>query len=305
MKMNWFYGLLSPFLNERGEVGPTPGTDDPEPVVDPEKDTPKEGEDTPQGKGALPKEESFIDPASLSEELKPHWRRMHRAYTKKMEEIKSGREKIDAYDRFQSDPAYRQQIVSSMAKEMGLSIPANGQPAAGEPAPREIIEAVKSRLSPELAWMAEPLANAQYAAVRAMMGPREQAEAQKSHAERETLYGDLSDALSEKAPGWEEHEDEMLELLNFIKSESMDHRKYGSKLELLYNIATGNAHAVREATKRMGEAVRSKVASGQTTRSSVPNFDEKIKGAKSNQDAWKIAQQAAEAELERQGIKVK
>lgn len=66
-------------------------------------------------------EETFFDPRSLEDkpELQSAYKEMQRAFTKKMEGIKSNRQKIEAYDAFYQDPLTQ---IQTMASQMGYKL---------------------------------------------------------------------------------------------------------------------------------------------------------------------------------------
>jgi hypothetical protein len=276
-------------------------------------DAPKGEAGTTAAAEAPAKAESFIDPSELPDELKPHWKRMHRAFTKRMEETKDMKDKAALVDQFRSDPNFALQTIQQAAQQMGYSLSKaqaaevvqSAATAVGGGAPQELVAAVKAQLSPELQWMAPSLANTQWVTMQMQMAPLKKEREQEATARRNEEYKELAEELGEQAPGWEEHEDDMEELLTFLKSDSMKSRKFGSKLSLLHGIVTGNASAVASAVRRMGEASRNRTSTGQAGRSTAPNIDKRVREAKTDQDAWQIAAQAAVEDLERQGVKLR
>jgi len=270
--------------------------------------TTTEGDGTQQQ--AAVKDESFIDPADLPDEIKPHWSRMHRAYTKKLEEIKGIREKADTVDRFYSDPKFASETVEAWAKQNGYSLTKGQiQQVANQMqqtmgAPQQLVEAIRSRLSPAMQWMAEDMANAQWAAQETIQAPIKQQQ-QKELVERlKSEYEEISTRLSETSPGWEEHEDEMLDLKNFLESNQLKHKKFGSKLEILHSIVTKNAGAISEAARRMSDAGKNRVTTGNNNRGITPNIQDRIGKAKHMQDKWDLAAEAAIDDLKKQGIAI-
>jgi hypothetical protein len=236
---------------------------------------------------------------------------MHRAYTKVMQGHAQLKEKADLVDRFGSDPNFALQTIQQAAQQMGYSLTKaqaaqvveSAATAVGGGAPPELVEAVKARLNPELQWMAKSLADTQWVGMQMQMAPIQKERDQERVTRRNTEYAELSEELGEQAPGWEEHKDDMEELLTFLKSDGMKHRKFGSKLSLLHGIVTGNASAVASAVRRMGEAGRNRTGTGQVSRTTSPNIDKRVREAKTNQEAWDEAAKFAVAELERHGVK--
>lgn len=258
--------------------------------------------------------ESFIDPKDLPAELKPHWSRMHRAYTKALEKTRGAGDKAALVDRFWSDPDFAKQSIESWAQQHGATLtfgdgsshsarsaaPAGG--ASGVPA--DFIAAVEAELPTELKWMARPLAASTWKAQGHLIAPFIRETRQKEASTRTAEYDTLAEELGEVAPGWEAHEDEMAELLDFLRGSEMRSRRWGSKLQLLHGLVTGNASATREAVRRIGDAARSRTATGVPGRSTAPNIAERVRGAKTDQEAWKLAAEHAVDELKSHGVAV-
>ena len=263
---------------------------------------------------AAPQEESFIDPSQLPDEIKPHWKRMHAAYTKTREELKRGREAEQTVKRFYSDTDYRSQVIREAAAQMGMRLSPLAEQAAqaaqangmavnpAVQAPADMVERIKSGLAPELQWMAPQLANAQWAAVQPLIQERQQEKVASKHQELDQAEAELS----QKFPGWEAEEDNMNDLLEWMQGGPMKHPRYGNRLERLYQFTQfvngHNGHAVQEATNRMTEAARSRTTSSQVARPSGTNFTERIQKAATNREAFAVAAQAAEEELRKQGV---
>ena len=250
-----------------------------------------------------------LDPTKLPPEIQPIFKKMQGAYTKKMQEAARWREQADIVDRFNNDRDFGFQTVAQWAARNGFSLAPvgagqNQQPRAqqgyqrpGAPDPN-IVEAIKANLPPELQWMAEAQAPAIQQAVQQMLAPlaaqltQSQQSATRQVMERE--WDDLASQLSDVAPGWEEHEGEMSELLGFLQGSTMKHPKYGSKHQLLYNLVTGNAAATAQVTRRMQQAATNRPSSGMTTGRTTSNLADRIRSAKSSNDAFKLAALAAE-----------
>lgn len=243
-------------------------------------------------------EENFIDPKTLPDEIKPHWKRMHSEYNKRLKAIKDIKSKSETYDRFYNDSAYANQVIQAWAQQNGFTLTKAGEQVQATKqqqakAPDALIEAFKQNLSPELQWMAESQANAYWSAQQMMMAPLAKRQQESELASRNAEYDTLAEELTETAPEWEDKETEMTELVDFLTGPSMRHKKFGNKLSLLYNIVNGNSAAVSEATKRMVQGVKNRNANGnRTVTRSAPNLAERIKKASTN-DAWELAKQAA------------
>lgn len=302
--MNWILALVAKLLfNERGQVAmETPeggggegdqGGGDPTPSPEPQTEQPAQGEPAPTP------EESFIDPASLPEELKPHWKRMHGQYTKFAQERKALREAQATIERFNSDPDFAFQAMQQRAAMMGYQIIRPGQngtqqapitPIQGNgEIPQQFLQATQANLPQELQWLAPPIAHANYAAVKAHLEPLQRQAQQERLAQRDQLFDEQEAKLTEKHPGWEQYEDQMDGLLKWLKSDSLSHPLYGSKLEILYKLATDQAASVSEAAKRLNAAARNRTTTGHVTSNASPNIFKRVREAKTTNDAWDVA----------------
>lgn len=58
-------------------------------------------------------EESFFDPNTVPEELKPAYKQMQAAFTKKMQAISKSKDKIIAYENFEKDPVGNMQAMAA------------------------------------------------------------------------------------------------------------------------------------------------------------------------------------------------
>jgi hypothetical protein len=313
--LNWILRNFRKFLNQRGEVPDTSDavSVDSSPGGDTGMDTSTDADLVdPQATQAQPvQEESFIDPSSLPEELKPHWKRMHGQYTKFAQERKTLREQAALVERFNSDPDFAFQTLQQRAAALGYQVlkpGQNGQQPATQAAqgdiPPQYIEALQNNLPPELHWMAPALAKATFGAVQGqlqqVLKPIQDSVQQERIQQRDREFSEHEAKLSEKFPGWEEHEGQMDQLLKWWKSDSLAHPMFGSKLELLYKMATDQASSVSEAAKRMSAAARNRSSIGQISQHSQPNVRERILKANNN-DAWDIAAKSAMEEVKMGG----
>lgn len=263
--------------------------------------------------------ESFIDPSELPEELKPHWKRMHGAYTKTREELKRGREAASEVQRFYSDLAYQEQILQRVATQRGYQLvrpneqapaaqPAasNGQPAGQAPA--DFVQKIEARLAPELKWMAPSLAATQWEGIQAAMQPLMQDRQREAQSRQAQDYDTAAAELGSKYPGWEAEEENMTALEKFLQSGDMRHPKFGNRLAVLYQasqlLAGHNGHVVQDYAKRTADAARSRTVSSSASQSSVQNHSEQIRTAKTSRDAMAIAQKVAEEELRKAGVRI-
>lgn len=256
---------------------------------------------------ATPEQQTFLegstlDPRQLPPEIQPIWKRMQSAYTKKMQEIAAVRDQAQIVERFYNDRDFAFQTVAQWAAQNGFAVQPVGaqqhqqaqqqvQPQGDMPA--GLVEQVKASLPPELQWMAESQAKAQWAAAQMLLKPLVQQTQQQQRQAVEQEWDKLAEELTQQAPGWEEHEGEMTELYDFLQSQKLSHPKFGSKHQLLYNLVTSNAAATAQVAKRMTQAAKNRPSSGITTGKTASNLMDRVRQAKTSQDAFRLAAQAA------------
>ena len=246
-----------------------------------------------------------LDPTKLPIEIQPIFKKMQGAYTKRMQEAAEWKRQAEIVERFRNDRDFGFQTVAQWAAANGYSIAPVGQsqPQAQQSnrpgQSTQVMEAFKQNLPQELQWIAEGAAPALQAAVQSLLAPvveqLQQTQQQNSRQAMEREWDTLAEELSNVAPGWEEHEQEMSDLLDFLQGQQMRHPKYGSKHQLLYNLVTGNAAATAQVTRRMQQAATNRPASGITTGRTTSNLQDRIRQAKSSQDAFRLAAQAADS----------
>jgi hypothetical protein len=258
---------------------------------------------TPSGEATEVQEERFIDPRDLPAELQPHWKKMQGAYTKKMQAAAALREQAEQFDALNTDPSTARKFIRERARELGMTVAeANEaqQPTQGvEGIPAEFVEAIRENLEPQLKWLAPSLAKAQWAGVQKMLAPIAQREQAKERETKLQTYQSTAEALTAKAPGWEEHEDIMNDALAYLNSGSLSHPQFPSKLEVLHWIATGQAQGVADKNRRTNAAGRNRTVTGTPGRSEA-NISEQIRRA-GKKEAFGLAAKHALAQLQRDG----
>lgn len=319
----WLVSILRIVLDEKGQIPLDGNEPNEETVDDTSTDSPvADGTETPgvgqdgaiQDNLPVQTEETFLqaqnlDPRKLSPELQPIFKKMQGAYTKKMQEIAAVREQAEMVDRFRNDRDFAYQTVTQWAQQNGLTLAPVGaqyQQPTQQPkkvqAPPELVEVIKASLPEEMHWTAESQANAQWAAAQMLLQPlvkQQQESRQQDVQAQQQRMGQEWDSLAEEltgiAPGWEEHEPEMSELYDFIKSGQMRHQKFGSMHKLLYDLVTSNAASTAQVARRFTAAAKNRPSTGMTTGRTTSNLSDRIRQAKTSQDAFRLAAQAAEA----------
>ena len=213
------------------------------------------------------------------------------------EQVASWQQAHHILENLRTNPQAMRNFVLAQAQQMGLRVVEPSQ-APAEP-PQDYVETVKQGLPTELQFLAPHLARATWSATEAKIAPLQRQQQAQSAQQRQTHYESMAPDLSGESPGWERYEDSMLEILSFLRdglsgAGAMTHPKYGSTLKLLYRLASGDAQAAATAGRRMQQALRSPTrGSAWAGRSAGPNVEELISKAKSPQQKWDLAFQAA------------
>jgi len=273
------------------------------PAESTETTAPAESGSTQPAEGGGQAQDTFFDPKTLPPELQGTWKRMQGAYTRKMQQFAANRDKADLVDRFNTDPAVRRQILQQYAHELGLQVNRGEAADTGAPkskAPAEFVENFRSNLPQELKWMAESLAGGFWDANQASLAPMQQQLESQLIGSREQEFDSLAADLP---PGWEEHEDEMSDLLDFLQGSAMRHPVFGSKPSLLYQLVTGQAMATTQAIERMGQAAQNRMSSSRNGARVQPNIAERIMKTRNISEAIRMAGEAAMADMEAKGAR--
>lgn len=216
-------------------------------------------------------EDTFFDPQSLDgkPELQAAYKQMQRAFSKKMEDIKGHREKIDAYDAFMSDPVKEMQ---RLAGQMGYQLSraeaaaiANENSASNEPQTwDDVYNTAEQRAYDRLKQEIGPVLN-------------QVNDMRQSNMER---------LLDDNCPDWRVYEDEMTSNLK-------KHPSLANDPVSLYRLSVPSdvleSRATQAALKKMeGKAQSAQVSGGSTTNKQpqpgIPNkpmsFNDAVKAAK-------------------------
>uniref|UniRef100_A0A6M3IGW4 Uncharacterized protein n=1 Tax=viral metagenome TaxID=1070528 RepID=A0A6M3IGW4_9ZZZZ len=269
---------------EAGQTGKAPeGTTKP---------APKSGEGKPgkvsEGKAAEtagpPKEteEAFFDPKDLDPSLMPAYKNMQRAFSKKMDVLSKDRQKVDAFNQFETDPVGTMQ---RMAQRMGYRLTR-----------AEAAEAVATGKEPgqsqdwnPQSWqeVMDKFTGAAEERILQKLGPivNQVQEMRKTNIEK---------LLDDSCPEWRTYEDEM-------KGNIQAHPSLVNDPVKLYRLSVPpevlESRAVQSALKKLESKVRGSEVSGtsKTTKHQATGFGE----VKSFDDAVKAAQR----KLAEQGIR--
>lgn len=202
---------------------------------------------------------------------------------------------------YQSDE-YALQVLRQRFPQLANRLSLDGTPApstAGTPGTATGIEqALSTSLGEDLAFLAPRIAPALEAAIRQAVEPlSKQTEAQQ-RATRQAEEQKLMQEMDAANPGWEAHVSEMEAMQQFLSSGALHHPKFGNRLALLYRLTNPDVARV-EAARSMTTASRSRLSTGRPGRPAQPNIEEMVRGAKSSNDAFRLAAEAALREVAR------
>lgn len=229
----------------------------------------------PQGTGSQPAEETFFDPSSLSEELKPAYKQMQRAFTEKTQDIKKQRQKVQAYDEFMRNPV---QNLQRMAQQYGYQFVPAGQQSNQQPSGNGDL----SNWQPQN-W-AEVLQKAKDMAKEELRGEYQQQIEPVLGEVRNLRKSQLEKTLDDAVPEWRQYEDEMSQALQ-------DHPTLVNDPLKLARIAipeeVQQSKAMQQAMRKLQDkSASAQPSGGSSTRRQPPenpkpkSFDEAVSWAK-------------------------
>lgn len=274
-----------------------PGGDEPQDTSEPFAGA-TTGEQAPAG----PEEESHpFNPAdidslavddSVKQRIRSTLRQIIGPYTKATQERKAALEKAAIVDRFNTDPAYRKQIIEEYARQMGYSLGRQGEAQApttpstngthGEPPP-QFVEAMKAHMSPELHWLADAQAPAIWAGLRQTLEPLQQ----QAERQRQQTFESEMDA---KYAIWREHEADISEAFRYIQAGEFRHPKLGNLLEIFFRGLAADSIGTATATRRMAEAGRNRTTTGRASAATESNIKDRVRDPKlSRNEAFDLA----------------
>lgn len=216
-------------------------------------------------------EETFFDPTQVSEELKPAYKLMQRAFSEKTQQLSAGKQKVEMYDRFMQNPVG---MIRQLASQYGMTIAEataaatqqqNGQwtPQTWEEVVQKVTEKAKEEAKRELLGDLQPLV-------------REVQETKKTQIEK---------MLDENAPDWKLYEDKMTENLQ-------KHPTLSSDPLLLYEVSLPRNVRESRATQAALKKIESKAKSSQVSGGSMTsNASDTPSGPLSFQQAYEFARQ--------------
>jgi hypothetical protein len=237
-----------------------------------------EGEATPAQTttaGTAAEEETFFDPKDLSDELKPAYKLMQRAFSEKTSALKANKPKIDAYDRFMANPIA---TIQQLGAQYGLHI-----------STQQANQIAQNVASPDQNWEPKTWQDVLDKAKETVL-PQARQEVLKElnpliNEVKQTKKIQVEKMLDENCPDWKLYEDDMMKNLETHPSLVNDPIK-------LYRLSVPEdvliARATKAALKKMEDKVKGSQVSGgsNTTKpgdsspTKARNFDEAVVMAK-------------------------
>ena len=238
-------------------------------------------------------------PAELQKEAKALRKTFQAAYTKKTQNLADLRRQAEFADKFQNDPEFRAQQLRQYQPSTTTQAGATAQ--TGQ-VPPQYVAARKASLPAELQWMAEPLAQGDYQRDLAFFNnyikPMQDERVKEKSDRGAESWKAAATELSDTHPGWDGAEDEMVELVEFLRSPSLKHERFGNKLELLYRLVapgTAQARETQTAIERTAQAAKNKSVTSSGSRGTHSNLEERIRTAPTTDKAWEIIRQNVNA----------
>ena len=164
----------TPDLETAGQPGTTPdGATVPAPDVSDGQAAPTADTQTSPDAPAQSSDPSFFDPTQVPEDLKPAYKQMQAAFTKKMQGLSTEKQKIEAYNAFMSNPVGEMQRLAgqygytlSRAEAQAMVNQGQQEPQAQQPAqgknwePQtwdEVLQAAEKRAEQRIMEKLQPL----------------------------------------------------------------------------------------------------------------------------------------------------
>lgn len=222
-------------------------------------------------------ESSFFDPNQVPDELKPAYKQMQSAWTKKMQALSADKQKIEAYDAFMSDPIGQMQQVAS---RYGYQLTRGQAEQALKSEGQQTGQGKDNDWQPQN-WneVLQKASDMSYQRLRKELTPL--------LGEIQTMKKQsVEKSLDEIDPMWRQYEDKMVELLG-------QHKTLASDPALLYKLAVPQdvleSRATQQALKKMEAKGKASQISGSSTTTKKPatglpdkplTFQEAVEAAK-------------------------
>lgn len=206
-------------------------------------------------------------------------------------------------DEFEANP---QAVLSNVAERLGMdlvpkqSAGASSQGTSNTQPPPTFVDNVTRNLPPEMQFMGDSIAAATWIANQDALRPFQQQQLESAQRANLQERDRIAAEMDASHPEWRKSIGDMEERYTFIREAvnggSMQHPKFGSLQEMLYGLATGEKSAVTTAASRMRDASRNATSTSSNQSPSPVSVQKQIREAKTPDDKFTIAFQAALAE---------
>lgn len=224
-------------------------------------------------------QDTFFDPSEIPDDLKPAYKQMQGAFTKRMQELSANRQKIAAYDQFVANPM---QVLQQLAQQYGLTISQPGQQSANPQ--------WQGQQQPQQDWEPESwddvLKVAEQRALNTVMQQLSPVLSEVKNIKQSKIESDLNNI----DPMWREYEDQMMQNL-------AAHPSLATNPAALYRISVPDevikSRAYKQALNRLQSKAQSGKVSGASTNKKAP---EDLGEANSFAEAVEIAKRKLAAQ---------
>jgi len=210
---------------------------------------PLEGQDagtTDPGPQAPP-EDSFFDPNEVPDSLRPAYKNMQAAFTKRMQELSKHRQKVEAYDAFYSNPV---ENIRNVARQYGIDLGGKQEQTGPDVTDEsyqpkswaEVFDKAKEMAKSEVLQELEPF-------IQGVQQVRKES---------------IEHQLMEIDPTWQQYEDSM-------KENMARHPSLARDPALLYRVSVPPEVLESRATQRALKRLEAKGQSAQVSASSTTN----------------------------------
>lgn len=259
-----------------------------------------------------------LDPTGDVDRNDPNYKYWQAAYTKTrmrdreqqskvMEEYQNYKQVLSS---FYTDNAYALQVLRQRFPELASQLTLNGTPAngAGTRQPTAnggsgLVEELEHELGESLAFLAPKLGPVLERAITAAIGqavrPIQEQTAAEQRRARQREQEEAEAELDGQSPGWETRfKPQMSELEQFLASGAIRHPKFGTRQALLLKLVNPDLARI-DAAREMGARPRGRVGTGRSGPPAHTNVEDQVRKAPSDAEAFRLAAEAAAAELTR------
>lgn len=266
------------------------------------------------GQAEPPGTQELFSPEQPDDPNDPNWKYWQAAYTRGRQRDRERYGKLEqehaqfgvVLRNFYTSDEYALQVMRQrfpqLAGRLSLDSTSSGV-SAGPGGSSGLTQALEQHLGPDLAFLAPRLGPVLEQVLSSYVGqairPLQQQSEQQQAAARRSKEDELLSVLDAQHPGWEDrYGGQMRALDDFLNSDALTHPQFGDKYSLYLRLLNPDMARV-DAARSLSEAGRGRVITGRAGPTSRPTIAQQVSNAKTNADAFRLAAQAAIAELRR------